>query len=295
MKTSDIHIRDPFILPWEGRYYLYGTRGPTCWGKADGFDVYVSTDLQNWSAPIEIFHNDGTFWADQNYWAPEVHFYKGSFYLFATFFSEKRCRGTQILRSHCPTGPFVPISDGPITPENWECLDGTFFVSQDGMPYLVFCHEWLQIHDGTICAVPLSQDLTHTTGVPRVLFHASEAAPWVRPLPIPPAQEAGCNYVTDGPFFYRSSNQKLYLLWSSYGAEGYTQALAVSDNDDITGNWKPLPTLLFPKNGGHGMIFRGFDGILRLVLHAPNDTPLERPVFFPIEENADGLTVQSNS
>lgn len=88
MKTSDIHIRDPFILPWEGRYYLYGTRGPTCWGKADGFDVYVSTDLQNWSAPIEIFHNDGTFWADQNYWAPEVHFYKGSFYLFATFFSE---------------------------------------------------------------------------------------------------------------------------------------------------------------------------------------------------------------
>ena len=47
MKTKEIHIRDPFVLPWEGKYYLYGTRGATCWGKADGFDVYSSADLEN--------------------------------------------------------------------------------------------------------------------------------------------------------------------------------------------------------------------------------------------------------
>lgn len=27
MKFNEIHIRDPFILPHEGTYYLYGTRG----------------------------------------------------------------------------------------------------------------------------------------------------------------------------------------------------------------------------------------------------------------------------
>ena len=47
-----------------GSYYLYGTRGPTCWGKADGFDVYRGNDLENWEGPIEIFHNDGSFWSD---------------------------------------------------------------------------------------------------------------------------------------------------------------------------------------------------------------------------------------
>ncbi len=55
-KTSEINIRDPFVLPWDGKYYLYGTRGETCWGLADGFDVYVGTDLENWEGPIEMFH-----------------------------------------------------------------------------------------------------------------------------------------------------------------------------------------------------------------------------------------------
>ena len=39
MKLSDIHIRDPFVLLHEDKYYLYGTRGATCWGEADGFDI----------------------------------------------------------------------------------------------------------------------------------------------------------------------------------------------------------------------------------------------------------------
>jgi len=32
MQFSDINIRDPFIVPYEGKYYMYGTRGATCWG-----------------------------------------------------------------------------------------------------------------------------------------------------------------------------------------------------------------------------------------------------------------------
>ena len=48
-------------------YYLYGTRGATCWGPATGFDVYTGTDLENWEGPVSCFENDGTFWADRNY------------------------------------------------------------------------------------------------------------------------------------------------------------------------------------------------------------------------------------
>jgi len=66
LTNSDINIRDPFVLLYEETYYLYGTRGPTCWGEADGFDCYVGDDLEHWEGPIEVFHNDGTFWADKN-------------------------------------------------------------------------------------------------------------------------------------------------------------------------------------------------------------------------------------
>ena len=51
MKFSEIHMRDPFILPYEGVYYLYGTRS----FHDTGFDVYTSTDLLNWSEAHPVF------------------------------------------------------------------------------------------------------------------------------------------------------------------------------------------------------------------------------------------------
>lgn len=280
MKTNEIHVRDPFVLPWEGSYYLYGTRGPTCWGLADGFDVYVGKDLENWEGPIEIFHNDGSFWADREYWAPEVHVIDGAFYMFASFHSPNRRRGTQILRAEKPTGPFVPISDGPVTPADWECLDGTFFRSKDGDPYLVFCHEWLQVHDGEVCAMKLTPDLKAAAGEPRVLFRASQA-PWVVPSV---DKDGNKNCVTDGPWLHRCPDGRLMMLWSSHGKDGYAQAASYSDNGDITGNWTPAAEPIFGRDGGHGMIFRDFEGVQHLVLHAPNENPYERPVFLPFEE-----------
>ena len=52
MKLCEINIRDPFILPYHEKYYLYGTRvtSPTQ-GLPEGFDVYVSDDLEEWSEP----------------------------------------------------------------------------------------------------------------------------------------------------------------------------------------------------------------------------------------------------
>ena len=71
MKREDINIRDPFILPYEGKYYLYGSRGSEVWeDNATGLDVYVSDDLENWSEPKEIFTRTADFWADRHYWAP---------------------------------------------------------------------------------------------------------------------------------------------------------------------------------------------------------------------------------
>lgn len=126
MKREEINIRDPFVLTRNGQYYLYGTRGATCWGPADGFDVYVSRDLENWDGPFECFHNDGTFWADRNYWAPEVHEYHGKLYMLASFKREDLCRGTAILTADNPLGPFVPHSDGRVTPPIGSALTGRF-------------------------------------------------------------------------------------------------------------------------------------------------------------------------
>ena len=55
MKSNEINIRDPYILPYDGKYYLYGTRSETAFvGQAYGFDVYVSDDLENGEGPFGV-------------------------------------------------------------------------------------------------------------------------------------------------------------------------------------------------------------------------------------------------
>ncbi len=274
MTFKDIHIRDPFILPYKGKYYLYGTRGSTAWITSTGLDVYVSDDLENWSDAYECFSVPEGFWADKEVWAPEVHVYKNEFYMFVSLRSDNRLRGTQILKSESPMGPFLPFTDDAITPKEWQSLDGTFYTDKNGDPYIVFCHEHVQVIDGKICAMKLSEDLSKPAGEPFVLFKASEPY-W--------ADKSRDRFITDGPFMYRTECGKLLMIWSTFTPSGYVQAVAHSDNDEIDGIWihdEPL----FERNGGHGMIFDDFNGNKHLVLHSPNEHPHERPVLFALKE-----------
>ena len=286
MKCSEIHIRDPFVLVHEGKYYMYGTVGANTWNnKKSRFDVYVSEDLENWSEPVCCFDAPEGFWGTMNFWAPEVHEWKGAFYLFASFKSETHCRGTAILRAHSPMGPFLPHSDGAVTPADWECLDGTLYVSREGKPYMVYCHEWVQVGDGEMWAMPLTDDLKAAAGEGKLLFRASEPE-WAKGLAMKEPGRVG--YVTDGPFMWRTPDGTLMLLWASFSEGGYTEAVAVSDNGEIDGSFKHIEPL-FRKDGGHGMVFRALDGSLYLTLHSPNRTPDERPVFRKLVEKPDGL------
>ena len=285
MLLQDIHIRDPFVLVDGGKYYMYGTRGVSCWGKASGFDVYVSEDLATWDGPTECFSTPEGFWSDMNYWAPEVHAYQGKYYMFASFKSPERCRATQILVADVPTGPFRVHSE-PITPADWECLDGTLYV-EDGTPYMVFCHEWVQVGDGEVCAVRMSEDLKKAVSEPMLLFKASD---------LPDVEEVGepgrYGYVTDGPFMYRTEAGSLLMIWSSFTKEGYCEAVARSESGTVAGPWKQ-EKMLYTKDGGHGMFFRRMsDNTLCFVCHKPNKTPDERPVFAEVAEENDTLTAR---
>ncbi len=289
MKLCEIHLRDPFVLAFDGVYYLYGTRRGETTKKIpwQGLDVYTSVDLVNWSEPHECFTRPADFWADRDFFAPEVYRYGGAFYMFASFRSETHCRCSQILKSDSPLGPFLPFTDGPITPDGWTCLDATFYVDENGTPWTAFCHEWTQIGNGTIDAMPLTKDLSAPAGDHQVILRAGDA-PWGYSL-IDPGSN---NFVTDGPFFRKGKNGKLYMLWSGFHAGPqywYVQALAISDSGNILGPWRHADDFIYDEDGGHGMIFDGFDGGLYLILHSTNVNPNERPRLFKIAETDDGF------
>lgn len=283
MKNSDINIRDPFILKENGKYYMYGTRAEDFGIKTGGFDVYTGDDLENWSEPKQVFDSARAGMNTSSNWAPEVHKYKGKYYMFATFEQPNGNRGTYSLVSDAPDGEFLPLSKCALTPEEWMSLDGTLYIAKDGKPYLVFCHEHVQILNGTVCFMPLTDDLSASAGEPTVLFSGSDSY--------------GCTfiegqrYITDGPFLFRGKNDRLYMIWSTC-MPSYYQCLCVSDNGEVDGKWTQLAPI-FTDDGGHGMVFEDLAGKLCLTLHRPNVSLHEHPAFFALEDTGERLSILS--
>lgn len=274
LKRNEIRIRDPYIVTDKENqcYYMYGTTDlvPGSLRAGCTFSVYKTEDLENFSEPKVIFDGSAVgFWADRDFWAPEVHRYNGKYYLFGSCKAEGKCRATHIFVSDTPDGTFVPISDEPPTPKDWECLDGTLLV-ENGIPYMVFCHEWVQVKDGEMCAIELSADLTHAVGEPFLLFRASEN-PDVEEMRKRPGY-----FVTDGPFFYREEG-KLKMIWSSHGLGRYL--VLEAESDSLRGKWTQKGSK-YDFDGGHAMLFESLDGRRMISLHNPNKADFERATFF---------------
>ena len=273
MKCSDINIRDPFVLVENGIYYMYGTRAKNFGGSTAGFDVYTSVDLETWSEPMECFNSEKFGMNYDVNWAPEVHKYKEKYYMFATFTrAYNNLRGTFILVADSPLGPFVPHSKDAVTPRDWECLDGTLYVSRDHKPYI----EHTQILDGTICYVQLSDDLTEAIGEPVTMFAASQC-------PYIDAIWNHTHYVTDGPFLYRTKEDKLLMIWSSFIKEQYAECVVRFETGELGMDFVHLTPIL-DNDGGHGMIFSNGEKIY-LTVHTPNKSGEEHPIFMEIRRN----------
>ena len=301
LELTDICIRDPYILPdaKSKTYYMYRSAPTTdAAGKVTGgVEVWKSRDLNSWEGPIRVFTVPENNWITGQVWAPEVHRYRNKYYLFATLNSDiewkKRkanwppylFRGTQIFYSDSPEGPFEPFDRLPHTPMDEMALDGTLWV-EEGVPYMVYCHEWVQITDGSMKLVRLSKDLSKTEGRPMTLFHASSAA-W---------STGPDHFVTDGCFLYRTHTGKLLMIWSSFMNDEYAIGVAESTTGRIAGPWRQQPEPLFTKHGGHGMIFRTFDGRLCLVLHQPNSPGgMERARIFTLEDLGDTIRLKAQA
>lgn len=292
---DDFQIRDPFVLPHDGVYYLYESKP---WYGGDGVFVRTSNDLETWTEKKRVLSIPAGVKCTA-VWAPEVHKYKGKYYLFVTITEEDGVRevnpmvegvdvsrihprGTWIFSSHTPDGEFRPVSNGPVTPKDWVCLDGTLVV-ENGTPYIVFCHEWVQTKIGRMCYAALKEDLSGLASEPVVMFAAADAMP-------------GAGRVTDGPFFYRSEKSGiLHMIWSNgVKGKGYSVLCRTSKSGRLGGPWTK-DSVFFGRNGGHGMLFKTFDGRLKLTLHQPNKTPYERMKHFDVEDGGETLRLDASS
>lgn len=308
LRLPEIRLHDPFIHaePSNETYYLYSSASARVTGKGrPGTLYYKSKDLETWEGPYVAFVVPEDSWADpkERPWASEMHAYRGKYYLFTTLHNPRKklptprpdrpnhMRSTVIAKSDSPEGPFHLLKkDSPVTPPNFMTLDGTLYVDPSGTPWMVYAHEWLQKVDGTIEALPLTEDLTDAAGEPIHLLKGSDA-PWLNEQAVPNAKEA--IYVTDGPQLYRTRSGELLMLWCSYeknqfNRDSYVQTVARSTSGKLQGPWEQLPPLV-RNDSGHGMLFHTFEGQLMLVVHQPFVNA--RAKLYEVEDRGDHLEI----
>lgn len=304
LKLDEIRVHDPWILPHpeSKTYYLYtGTRDPQT--RRSGVKAYKSSDLKQWSGPINVFWVPDGIWANPTHgtWASEVHAYKGRYYLFVTLHNNdevfakppevwrpNHLRGTAVAVADSPEGPFELLKkSGPHPPRNFMTLDGTLHIDPDGQPWMIYCHEWIQKIDGTISAIRLTDDLSDTRGEPIHLFKGSDA-PWLNQSLKPDASQL--SYVTDGCQLYRTKDGTLTMLWSSYRDGVYIETQARSKTGKLEGPWEQLDPLV-DGDSGHGMFFDTFGKQRMLVVHRPFGKPTTRAKLYDIEDAGDRFRV----
>ncbi len=118
-------IGDPFVMRWNGVYYLYVSSLDT----QIGVRGYKSADLVNWVPMTGEGLKTGYVSEDRvtaAAYAPEVYYFNGTFYMYTS----PGGKGHYILTSSKPEGPFLPVTD------NFGLsIDGSVLIDDDEQMY----------------------------------------------------------------------------------------------------------------------------------------------------------------
>lgn len=212
-------VADPFVLYFKGKYYLYATseRGA---GSLGGFEVWESFNLVDWFYKGWAYKSDEKSWGKESFWAPEVLYKDGKFYLF--YSAKGYINGRKTLRiclavSSSPLGPFKDVK-APLFDFGYAAIDAHPFVDDDGKIYLYFSRDVSENPTSDIYVVRLSDNLLSTIGEP--IFLISPTQLWERN-----------SKWNEGPFVVKH-NKKYYLFYSAnfFASPEYSVGYAVSDS-----------------------------------------------------------------
>ncbi len=175
---DSIFVADPFVLQYEGTYYLYGT------SAGDGFKGWTSPNLVDWEPIGYVYRRTEETWGERSFWAPEVVAYKGRFYL--VYSSNGQTEYGELFQisiavADDPAGPFEDLYT-PLFEPGYSAIDAHIFIDEDDTPYLFFEMVGLvgELHDqqgylwGVIFGVELSEDLSRPLTAPKLILYPTQ-------------------------------------------------------------------------------------------------------------------------
>lgn len=312
---------DPFMLhASDGRYYMYGT------SLADGFEAFVSDDLQEWSPCGQVYKGGAdNQWNVDCFWAPEVYERFGKYYMFYSANSRHNPTDEEenfrigVAVADSPAGPFKDLYNRPVFESPYPVIDANvLFDDESGKCYLYFsrcCYKhpveseiadklkkegkFDCIEESWIYGVELKPDFSGIIGEPELLLAppttlADSQAEWESRSAT--SGEANRRW-TEGSYIFRHGD-RYYMMYSAnfFGGGHYAVGYATSDNplgpfEKSASN--PVLQENITRGGevmgtGHNMALRMPDGELYTVYHGRMQSNPDARVVFIDKVAIDG-------
>lgn len=301
------YLADPFVWRHSEVWFAIGTGviEPAGMLTADGspgvFQLLRSADFQHWEplgAALELLPPE----FGNAYWAPEIAFAEGRFWMYYSVGREDRAHHLRVATAHRPEGPY---RDAALTlTDPFECpfaIDPTPFQDSDGQWYLYYARDFLdgtpERRTGTGVVVDRLTSMTRLAGQPAEVVRARHD--WQRFESDRIIYGNRYDWHTiEGPCV-RKRLGRYWCLYSAGRWENETYGVDWAVAESPLGPWRDQSApqgarLLHTVPGrligpGHNSVAEGPDGRDYIVYHAWDAAMSARQTFIePLEWSADG-------
>ncbi|MGV3503478.1 MAG: family 43 glycosylhydrolase [Adhaeribacter sp.] len=123
---------DPSVIRVGSDYYATATSSE--WAPL--FPLLHSKNLVDWETVGHVFPEKGPAWADSRYWAPEISYEKGKYYIYYTAKKKGGNLCVGVASATSPTGPYT--DHGPLVCQEMGSIDGFPIRDEKGDLYLIW-------------------------------------------------------------------------------------------------------------------------------------------------------------
>ncbi len=248
---SSMYTADPAPMVYGDTLYLYTTHDEDELVN-DFYTMYdwycfSTKDMVNWEKHGPIFSLDDIEWADDRAWAPQCIERNGKFYLYCPVHKKDGGMAISVGISDCPTGPFKDLGYPLVDEGDWNDIDPTVFIDDDGQAYLYFGNPELRY-------VLLNEDMIsydEKVGIQKIPMTVESFGKG--------SHMTGTTY-GEGPWFYKR-NGLYYMVYAGFKEAGegehVDEHLAYSTSKNPTGPWV-YGGVLMTEEGG---VFTNHPGI----------------------------------
>ena len=226
---TSIYTADPAPMVYNDTLYLFTTHDEdeliNDFYTMNDWRCYSTKDMVNWTDHGKIFSLDDIEWADSRAWAPQCVERNGKFYLYCPVHKIDGGMAIAVGISDKPEGPYKDLGYPLVDEGDWNDIDPTVFIDDDGQAYLYFGNPELRY-------VLLNEDMisyNQEIGVGRIPMTVESFAKG--------SHMTGTTY-GEGPWFYKR-NGLYYMVFAGFSeGERRNEHFGYSTSEGPLGPWK---------------------------------------------------------